>query len=149
MGNVAPRAVWAGIFALIVSLFLAPAMADDRTPDATIEIDQAQFALLATVKAGGGKLMYKGETYEFQIGGLGLGGVGIADLKATGKVFGLTKLEDFYGTYFESAMGAAAATEGVAEMWMKNGSGVELVIEADAAGALLTMDANGMVISER
>ena len=104
---------------------------------------------MATVKAGGGKLMYNGETYEFQIGGLGLGGVGIADIKATGKVYNLSKLEDFYGTYFESSMAAAAADKGAGELWLKNSDGVELALEADAAGALLTLDTNGMLISER
>jgi len=143
------RPSWAVAAALAVSLSFAPAAADDRVPDATIEIDQAQFALLATVKAGGGKLMFDGKTYEFQIGGLGLGGVGIADLKATGKVFNLKNIEDLYGTYFESSMGAAAATEGAAEMWLKNGNGVELVLEADAKGALLTLDTNGMLVGKK
>jgi len=143
------RPKWAAAAALAASISIAPALADDRTPDATIQIDQAQFALLASVKAGGGKLMYKGETYEFQIGGLGIGGVGIADLEAKGKVYNLTKVEDFYGTYFESAMGAAAADKGVAEMWLKNSNGVELVIEAEAVGLLLTLDANGMLIDEK
>lgn len=141
--------LWAGALALAGSLFLAPAMAQDEKPDATIEIDQAQFALLASVSAGGGKLMYQGQTYEFQIGGLGVGGVGVADIKAHGNVFNLKNVEDFYGIYGQGRINAAVADKGAGELWLKNTDGVELQIKVDSDGLILDLGADGVLIEKR
>ena len=80
---------------LLAAVALAPAAAraqEDRTPSGTIEIDQTQFALLFSGAFGGGTLHYQGRSYGFTIGGLGIGGIGIATLHATGEVYACTTL---------------------------------------------------------
>ncbi len=143
---------WAGPIVLALSLLSLPVGAQDakpEKPDATIEIEQAQFALLASINAGGGKLTFNGKTYEFEIGGLGIGGIGIADIKAKGEVFHLTNVEDFFGVYGEARTGYAVANKGSGNLWLENTKGVVLEIDTEADGLILSLGADGVLIKKR
>src|SRR5438067_5605034 len=54
---------------------------------------------LGSGSAGDGTLRYMGHTYPFRVGGLGIGGIGVSTVQATGEAYGLRRLSDFPGAY--------------------------------------------------
>ena len=135
----------AAVLALVLSFVLVPGVyAQDKKPSGTVEIDQAQIALILSGKFGGGKLTFQGKTHDFQIGGLGLVGIGVASFKATGEVYDLEKLEDFYGAYFEAQAGGGAGPATIGGQWMINTNGVSMRLQTEQEGLVLSVGANGM-----
>jgi hypothetical protein len=117
-----------------------------KTPSGTIEIEEVELAYIFQGNIGGGKLHYGGETHDFKIGGIGVGGIGIADLKGTGDVYDLKRLEDFPGTYGEARMGFVVGTLGKGDLWLENPNGVRLHLKAEHEGVMLSAGADGIVI---
>ena len=95
---------------------------------------------------GGGSLNYRGATYRFRLGGLGIGGVGVSRLDATGSVYNLRNLADFEGVYGQVRSGWAAGDQGRGTLWMQNGNGVYLRLTGVRRGLSLTMGADGVRI---
>src|SRR3954451_16244268 len=50
------------------------------TPDATIDMREVQVAYLASGGGGTATLFYQGQSYPFNIGGLGVGGIGASTI---------------------------------------------------------------------
>ena len=61
-----------------------PLSADELKKSGTVEIEQTQIAFIGSGNLGGGKLYFGGKTYNFTIGGLGIGGFGISRMTADG-----------------------------------------------------------------
>ena len=95
-------------------------------PSATVTIEQVQVAFLGSGNLGGGTLTFQGRNYPFTIGGLGVGGIGVSSIKATGTVYGLKRVEDFEGAYGQARYGAVAGDESVGELWLENEAGVRM-----------------------
>jgi hypothetical protein len=117
-------------FVSIVALGLCFTMAgaEDKTPDATLKLSGGSVAAGVGLHWGGGTLNYKGKEYPIDVKGLSVGDVGATKIEASGKVYNLSKLEDFDGNY--TAVGAgvtAAGGAGAAVMKNQNGITVELV----------------------
>src|SRR5262245_16508281 len=68
-------------------------------PTGTVTIDETQLAFIFSGQVGGGQLFFRGRSYDFQIGGVGVGGYGVSNLRAVGDVYGLRRVDDFPGTY--------------------------------------------------
>ncbi len=132
------------ILATLTTSFAA--RAGDPQPSGTITISQTQVALLISGTLGGGKLTYKGKTYPFSIGGLGVGGIGISTMNATGTVYDLKSITDFAGLYGQARTGWAAGKEGEGKMWMQNEAGVIIELKAKRDGVMLAMGADGVLI---
>lgn len=113
-----------GIAALSVLLVGAPAAAQNEKPSGTLEIQQVQVAFLWSANFGGGPLQYKGKTYKFTIGGLGIGGIGASSINATGEVFDMTDVSQIEGIYGQARYGYAVGTNSAGELWMQNPNGV-------------------------
>ena len=122
------------------------ASASDEKPVGTIKIDETQVMLLIGGDAGGGKLEFKGETYDFKTKGLQIGGVGVQSIHLTGDVYHLNNVLDFPGAYlaFEAAatFGDASATG----VWLKNADGVVIHLKASGEGVALDLAAEGFDI---
>lgn len=143
------RAVGVGV--VLLGLAVAPAgqaqeQEAPKDPSGTIEIDQTQMALLISGSLGGGVLHYKGESYDFKIGGLGIGGVGISQIKAKGEVYSLDDLADFPGVYGQVSTGWAAGATKSGGMWLQNPKGVTLRLDTERDGLILTAGAEGVLI---
>lgn len=128
---------------LSMALVAAPALAKTEAmkPSGTIIIDETQIGFILGGSLGGGKLLFKGKTYPFKIGGLSFGAnVGISKSKATGTVYGLSDIKKFPGTY---AKAAASATfiGGGGGLQLENEHGVKMVLETTTKG--LQLDAGG------
>ncbi len=66
----------------------------DKPLSGTLTVEQYQVAWILSGNLGGGQLDYKGKTYGFTIGGLGVGGFGMSKIEATGEVYGLKRIEE-------------------------------------------------------
>jgi len=138
--------------ALLAALALnsMPAQAaSGRRASGTISIDQGQAGFIVTAGFGGGVLKYKGKTYRFKVGGLGLGGMGISSVQARGTVYDLSSIERFPGTYISARTGAVVGKKSFGKMWLKNESGVFIELVAKRKGLMLTTGADGVVITMR
>jgi hypothetical protein len=120
---------------------------EDLKKSATLEIDQVQVALFYSGNLGGGKLHYNGKTYDFTVGGLGIGGIGASKMEAIGQVYNLTKLEDFPGAYGQARYGFAAGSESAGAMWLQNPSGVLIELKTKREGLALSLGGDAVYIA--
>jgi len=118
----------------------------DPNADGYVTIDETQVMLILGGSHGTGTLKYKDAEHKFKLNGVKLGGVGYENLKFTGNVYNLTKLEDFDGDYF-SAEAAFAVVKGKGGFWMKNSKGVSIHLSGGSEGAALGLGAEGVGIS--
>lgn len=140
------RGAIAGLLALGA---VAAASAEERPttpPSGKISIHQVQVAFLASGAVGGGKLTYKGRTYNFKLGGLGVGGIGASRLNASGDVYGLDNISDFPGPYAAIRSGWALGDMGKGRMWLRNAKGVMLSLAGKREGLQTALGAEGVVI---
>jgi hypothetical protein len=119
---------------------------EDRTPSGTVVIDQTQFAMILSGAFGGGTLHYQGQSYGFTIGGIGVGGFGIATLHATGEVYDLHDVADFGGVYGQARASYALGQESAGTLWLENPKGVHLRLKAEREGIILSIGADGVII---
>ena len=115
-------------------------------PSGGINIHQVQVAFIGSGAVGGGTLHFRGRSYPFKLGGLGIGGIGVSTLDATGTVYNLRRLQDFEGVYGQAQVGWAVGEQGKGEMWLQNGNGVYLRLKARCEGLALSLGADGMVV---
>jgi hypothetical protein len=131
-------------------LALAPAAAQEtptpKAPSATVEIDQTQMAFIISGSLGGGVLHYQGADHRFRIGGLGIGGIGMAEVRATGEVYDLNNLADFAGVYGEVHAGYTVGTTRSGGLWLRNFTGVTMRLDTERDGLILTAGAGGVAI---
>jgi hypothetical protein len=95
------------------------------------------------VTRGRGTLRFQGESRGFRVEGLDVVDLGVAQLVATGEVFGLRDVRDFEGTYV--AGGASAVLIGGAGgLIAQNEHGVVVRVRARAEGMRLRLGPSGM-----
>lgn len=130
----------------IVALLAAPALADEKKPDATLRLSEGTVAAGIGWSWGHGELNYGGKTYKVKIEGLTVAEVGITKAVATGNVYNLTNIADFDGVY------AAAGTEGTAGKGagvssLRNSKGVVINLKSETKGANVKVAAEGLKLS--
>ena len=118
----------------------------DKPLSGTLTVEQFQVAWILSGNLGGGKLDYKGKTYDFTIGGLGVGGFGASKIEATGEVYGLERIEDFVGAYGQARYGMVAADVSTGELWLENAKGVVIHLDAKRKGLALALGADAIYL---
>ena len=126
-------------------LVVSTAAAQEKAPSGTVDIEQTAVRFLIGAMIGGGTLHFKGKAHPFNVGGLGIGGLGASKMSATGEVYDLNDVADFPGTYLQTRSGYAAG-EGKGGLWMKNENNVVMRLEAKQRGLALSMGADGVVV---
>jgi len=111
-----------------------------------VAMTQVQAAYLGSGNGGNGTLRYRGRTYPFTVGGLGVGGIGISKIEANGEVYGLDRLSDFPGAYIQGRYGLALGTRSTGDLWLKNAKGVILRLVAKRQGLMLSLGGDAVVI---
>jgi len=111
---------------------------DELRETGTIDISQVQVAFLWGGNLGGGTLHYGGKSYDFTIGGLGVGGIGASTIEATGTVYNLDSLDDFPGAYGQARLGFAAGDESGGTMWLENETGVYIKLDTERKGLMVS-----------
>jgi hypothetical protein len=137
-------ALAAGMMLLFTSSTIT--LGQSPKPSGTVSIHQVQVAFIGSGTSGGGTLRFGGRNYPFKLGGLGIGGIGVSRIDATGTVYNLNRLQDFNGVYGQARTGWAAGKSGKGEMWLQNTNGVYLRLHAQRRGLSLSLGADGMVI---
>ena len=136
--------------AAVLLLAATATRADDEklVQAGTLDIDQTRVAFMISGNAGGGVLHYRGKDYPFSIGGLGVGGIGVSKLKASGQVYNMTDRANFAGVYSQLRSGITVADQGAGnKLWLKNGDGVVLKLEGKSQGLALSLGADAVNIS--
>ena len=126
----------------------AAGRAQDKKPDATIELSEGRVAAGIGFSWGGGTLTYQGKTYNVKVEGLSVGEIGIVRATARGEVFDLKRVEDFPGNYTAASAGATVGG-GVSTAIMRNQNGVEIRLTSTTQGANLKLAASGIKLTLR
>jgi hypothetical protein len=122
------------------------AAAQDKQPDATIELTQGQVAVGIGWNWGEGVLTYKGQKYPVKVEGLSVIDVGITRAEAAGKIYGLKKLEDFDGIY-TAATAEGTLGGGAGATTMKNQNGVVINLVTTTQGINLKLAPSGVKLT--
>jgi len=112
----------------------------------TVEIEQVQLAFIGSGNLGGGTLQFDGQNYRFTVGGLGVGGFGVSEIKASGDVYNLTNLRFFPGAYAQARYGLVVGDVSTGELWLENSNGVVLKLKAEREGLALSLGADAVYI---
>ena len=102
-------------------------------------------AFIISGKSGSGVLEYQGAEHEFNIGGLGVGGIGVQSINAVGAVYNMDSLSDFEGTYAQARAGVTVG-EGSGVIELSNSKGVVMELKSSGKGVALSLGADGMTI---
>ena len=126
------------------------ALAQERpqgAPSGSVSFKQIQVAYIGSGSAGEGTLKFGGRDYPITVGGLGIGGLGVSELKASGAVYGLKQREDFAGAYVQLRKGWALGDQGKGTLWLQNDKGVTMKLKVQRRGLQLSLGADGVIIS--
>ncbi len=126
-----------------LTVTLSSALAEEKTPDATIKLSGGSVAAGIGVSWGSGTLSYKGKEYTIDVKGLSVGDVGMTKISASGKVYNLKDVKDFDGNY--TAVGAGATAAGGGGMTtMRNQNGVTVDLVSTTQGLKVAIGAAGV-----
>jgi len=129
------------------SVKVGPEAVAGLTPDGTVDMNEVQVAYIGSGGGGSGTLFYKGGTYPFTVGGLGVGGIGASTISASGEVYKLPSVDRFPGAYAQGRYGFALGTASAGDLWLQNESGVIMHLRAKRQGLMLSLGGDAVVIS--
>jgi hypothetical protein len=129
------------------SVQVGPQAVAGLTPDGTVDMNQVQAAFIGSAGGGTGTLYYRGGAYPFHVAGLGVGGIGVSTIDASGEVYKLPSLANFPGAYAQARYGFAIGTMSGGDLWMQNESGAILHLKAKRTGLMLSLGGDAVVIS--
>jgi hypothetical protein len=118
-----------------------------QRPDGTVEMNQVQAAFIGSGGGGSGTLHFRGSSYPFAVGGLGIGGIGASTINASGEVYGLKQVSDFPGAYAQGRYGFVVGDTSGGDLWLRNEKGVIMHLKANRTGLMLSLGGDAVVIS--
>ncbi len=138
--------LWLAMLGTVAFLMGAPAMADDKAPDATIRLSEGSVAAGIGWSWGHGEISFQGQTYRVKIDGLSVAEVGITKAEAVGNVYNLKSVDDLNGVYVAAgAEGTAGKGAGVSSL--RNDKGVVINLKSETKGANLKVAASGLKVT--
>jgi hypothetical protein len=127
----------------MVALLAGRALAEDKTPDATLTLTEGSVAAGIGWTWGNGELNFQGKTYRVKVDGLSVAEVGVTKATASGNVYNLKSIADFEGVYAAAgAEGTAGKGAGVSSL--RNGKGVVINLKSETKGANIKVAAEGL-----
>ncbi len=127
------KSAFAGFTALLLGACAAVTKAPDGRPSATARIQQSSAAYYGSASTGVGVLHYRGQQHRFTISSIGAGGTGAQNMSAYAKIYHLTRLSDFAGTYRGFSHGLTLM-EGTMHAKLVNEKGVAIYLAAATEG---------------
>ncbi len=97
---------------------------------------------------GTGVLRFRGKTYPLNVGGLGVGTIGMSSADLVGTASGLRSAQDIVGTYSGAGAGVAVAG-GARAITLQNSNGVVLRLQGRQAGFSANLGVGGATITMR
>jgi hypothetical protein len=141
------RSMATGALMLCFSFGMAQAQQqEEMEKSGTVKIEQVQIAFIGSGNLGGGNLEFRGRTYHFTVGGLGIGGFGVSKITASGDVYNLNDPNDFPGAFIQGRYGVALGDISTGKLWLKNANGVVLSLQADREGLALSLGGDAVYI---
>jgi hypothetical protein len=131
--------------AMMSLLLLLPGLtlAQEKQPDAYLELTETAVAIGIGYSWGEGTLIYQDKRYPVEVKGISVIDVGITKARAFGKIYNLKKLEDFNGNY-TSASAEGTLVGGAGAATMKNQSGVVIDLFSTTQGLNLKLAPSGV-----
>ena len=120
----------------------APPTLHGKAPSGYVDMEEVSIAYLGQAGGGKGTLTYEGQTYPFEIAGLGGGGIGVSKLDASGEVYNLSDVAQFEGAYGEGRYGAVVGDASTGDLWLENNDGVVMHLKAKREGLMLSLGAD-------
>jgi hypothetical protein len=120
----------------------APPTLRGKAPSGYVDMREVSIAYLGEAGGGKGTLTFQGQSYPFDIAGLGGGGIGVSTLDASGEVYNLTDLAQFPGAYDELRYGAVVGEASTGDLWLENNAGVVMHLKAKREGLMLSLGAD-------
>jgi len=117
-------------------------------PVGTVSISAKSVAIGVGYTWGDGVLQFHGHTYHFSVKGLDVAAVGASRIDGHGRVYDMTSVSQFSGTY-AALTGEATLGRGQAGQFFKNGNGVMLRVDEVTHGAKLSGSADGFELTIR
>jgi hypothetical protein len=118
-----------------------------QQPDGTVVMNQVQAAFIGSGGGGSGTLTFRGKSYPFAVGGLGIGGIGASTINAQGEVYGLNNVANFPGAYAQGRYGIVVGNASAGDLWLKNEKGVVMHLTAQRTGLMLSLGGDAVIIS--
>ncbi|MGK9231619.1 hypothetical protein KXS07_08310 [Inquilinus limosus] len=119
----------------------------NQTPSGTVTMHQVQAAFIGSGNTGDGTLHFQGRTHRFKVSGLGVGGIGVSTIDATGEVYDLRRVSDFEGAYAQGRYGFAVGEESGGDLWLQNDKGVVMHLKARRTGLMLSLGGDAVVVT--
>jgi hypothetical protein len=134
------RALLATALAAMLGLPAAAQDGNKGMPSATIKVASEQMRLIMGGTAGKGVLTFNGQDYpfSFKTASAGLGAKAVKKVSAAGHVYGLTKIEDFPGSYTAISQ-ATIAGKGQTSASYKSDKGVQIDLRGTVEGIGLSL----------
>ena len=120
----------------------APPTLQGKAPSGFVDMREVQIAYLGSAGGGKGTLSFQGQTYPFDIAGLGGGGVGFSTIDASGEIYNLSDVSEFPGAYDEARYGAVIGDASTGDLWLENNDGVIMHLKAKREGLMLSLGAD-------
>lgn len=114
-------------------------------PSGTLRLESTSVAVGVGASWGNGTLRLQDKDHAFTVSGLSVVDVGVSKVTATGRVWGLEKLEDFSGTYNGVDLGIAVGG-GTAGVAMRNENGVYIKMRSAQRGVKLSIATHGTTL---
>jgi hypothetical protein len=128
----------------------APVEPEPSEAVARVKIRKWRVGMIGKAAWGSGTLIYQGRRIPFRIGGAGLGGIGMARVRATGEVFNMTDVAQFAGTYGQFRAGVVVpGAQATGPLWLRNTSGVVMQLTPNRTGLALNIGVDGILVEMR
>jgi hypothetical protein len=114
----------------------------------TVRLHIVKVGFIVGVGGGNGVLHYNGHSYRLNIGGIGIGSLGVAAVDLVGTATNLRSPSDIVGTYGAAGVGATFVAGGQAAT-LQNEKGVVLRVQGPQVGFQVSIGLGGMTIALR
>lgn len=136
----------AALFAAAAVLAATPAPSNAATCSVRLHIVKA--GLIVGLGGGNGTLYCHGQAYRLNLGGIGVGSLGIAAVDLVGTATNLHRPSDIAGTYGAAGVGATFVA-GAQAATLQNEKGVVLNVHGVQAGFQISIGLAGLTIALR
>jgi hypothetical protein len=124
-----------------------PPTFEGKAPSGFVDMREVQVAYIGSAGGGKGTLTVDEQSYPFDVGGLGVGGIGVSTIDAEGEVYNLVDVAQFAGAYAEGRYGAVIGTASAGDLWLENEHGVVMHLKAKREGLMLSLGASAIDIT--
>ena len=114
----------------------------------TVHFKIVKVGFIVGIGGGHGTLTYHGHVYDFNVGGVSVGTIGIAGATLVGTAYNLRSPADIAGTY-GAASASVAVVGGPKVARLQNEKGVVLEVHGVQLGLEASLNLGGMTISFR